>query len=320
MKLSFKTIDLIYISTIARTSNFSQSAEVLGISQPNLSRAVTIMEEQIGLKIFDRSARPLQLTKFGKEFMPYINTYINSHSTLVDFVENYKQSSAGNIRLHAPTGQLMFISKYIIPKLQQRYPELKVELLTCNLLTREYLEGAAFSPWCDILFTHALPKNSDLVAIKSTPMTLNVYGEKKFIQYHQVNSLDDYCQYPCVLFSSFMDNWGNEWHFIDNECNKDVTILVNGSYVCDNACTALELARAGIGYFYVPDIFVYEMGCAEFIFPTLPPRYTSSINNYMIYHRRTYQPYRVEVVISLMSEIISDTISDFNDAIKPHRI
>lgn len=315
MAFNLKIIDLRSIGVIAQTCSLSRSSEILGISQPNLSRVITIIEENIGLKIFDRSVRPLRLTDFGKELIPYITTHINSYSVLVDFVEHYKKSPAGNVRLHAPIGQLIFISKYVMPKLQHNYPELKVELITSNLLSSEYSEGASFSVGCDILFTHTLPKSDELVAEKIVPMQLNVYGEKKFIHNHPVSTLKDYSQYPCILFSSFMEGGINTWNFFDKKYNKEVSVFVNGSYVCDNACTALELARSGIGYIYVPDMLIHEMGCTELLLPTLPRRYSSSLMNYMIYRRRSYQPYRVEVVIRLIKEIIANIINDFNSSI-----
>jgi DNA-binding transcriptional LysR family regulator len=291
----------------------SKSAELLGLSQPNLSRAVTMIEENMGLKIFDRSVRPLRLTEFGKELIPYIITHIHSHTALVDFVEHYKQSSVGKVRLQAPTGQLLFISKYLVPKLQRLHPEIKIELLTNNLSESEYSEGTSFNPGCDILFTHALPKNEDLVAVKVVSMKANVYGSYALIERSKIRSLNDYCHQPCILFYSFMDEQVNTWSFMDRQDNKEVSIFINGNYVCDNACTAIELAKAGMGFLYAPDILIQEMGGNEQLFPTLPERYSSSMTNFMIYHRRSHQPYRVEVVIRLLNEIIAEVISDFDD-------
>ena len=313
MPYSFKINDLASINVIAQTRSLSKSAVLLNVSQPNLSRAITVIEENIGLKIFDRSVRPLQLTEFGKELLSYILLHIHSHTALSDFVEHYKQSSNGNVRIQAPTGQLVFISRYVIPIIKKNHPELKIELTTSNLLDNEYISGASFDSACDILFTHTLPKNEELIAIKIASMKADIYGVKSFIQNHPIINLTDYCHHPCVLFHSFMNDRENIWSFTDTHNDKDVHISIAGDYVCDNAYTGLELARGGMGYIYVPDIFIREMDCSSILFPTLPKRYLSTVTNYMIYHKRSHQPYRVEVVIRIINEIISDVINAFNN-------
>jgi DNA-binding transcriptional LysR family regulator len=144
-------------------------------------------------------------------------------------------------------------------------------------------------------------------------MKANVYGSHALIENRKIKELNDYCHHPCILFYSFMNDKVNSWRFIDRQDNKEVSIFINGSYLCDNACTALELAKEGMGFLYAPDILIQEMGGREQLFPTLPERYSSSMTNFMIYHRRSHQPYRVEVVIRLLNEIIAEVISDFDD-------
>ena len=63
------TRQLQYVIELAKSLNFSQAAEKLGISQPALSKQILHLEEELGIKLFDRATTPKKLTPAGKQFV-----------------------------------------------------------------------------------------------------------------------------------------------------------------------------------------------------------------------------------------------------------
>lgn len=303
----FKIKELLSVRHIAQTRSLLRSAEILGISQPNLSRMISMIEDDLGLRIFDRTSRPLKLTGFGEDFLYYIDNILTSHAELRDFVDNYKESKSGHVRLHAPVGHLYFIAKHVAPYLKEHYPNIRLELLTNNLLLREYVDGTKFNSDCDILFTHAQPRDEMLVARKLAPMAMNVYATEDFIRQHPVNNVSDYEKYPCILFYHFMAGQKNIWFFSD-DIKNGIEVSINGNYVCDNALIAVGLTKQGLGYCFLPDIYVRESGFSHELHKSLPSGISSSIDSYIIYHRRNHLPHRVEIVISAIRDILSGIV------------
>ena len=61
--------ELEYIYAVYKAGSFSKAAENLYITQPALSMAVKKIEASIGMALFDRSSRPVQLTEAGKIYV-----------------------------------------------------------------------------------------------------------------------------------------------------------------------------------------------------------------------------------------------------------
>lgn len=61
-----------YFRTVARLENISRAAEYLHISQPNLSRAIKRLEDDLGVRLFDRNRGRIYLNKYGKAYLDYV--------------------------------------------------------------------------------------------------------------------------------------------------------------------------------------------------------------------------------------------------------
>ena len=67
-----------YFVTLAETLNFSRAAEINGITQPALTKAIQKLEENIGAKLIHRDGRDTRLTEFGKKVLDTFETMVSS--------------------------------------------------------------------------------------------------------------------------------------------------------------------------------------------------------------------------------------------------
>jgi DNA-binding transcriptional LysR family regulator len=61
-----------YFRTVARTEHFTQAAEELGITQPTLSRAISRLERDLGVALFDQHGRSVRLNRYGRALLPHV--------------------------------------------------------------------------------------------------------------------------------------------------------------------------------------------------------------------------------------------------------
>ena len=63
---------LYYFKVLAQLQHYSQAAELLYISQPSLSHAISALEKDLGVPLFQKKGRNVELTKYGKYLVPIL--------------------------------------------------------------------------------------------------------------------------------------------------------------------------------------------------------------------------------------------------------
>ena len=67
--LPLELYQLRYFKTIAETEHFTRAAEVLHVAQPSLSKAISNLEAELGVQLFDRGKRSVYLNDYGRAFL-----------------------------------------------------------------------------------------------------------------------------------------------------------------------------------------------------------------------------------------------------------
>ncbi len=103
-----------YFCKLAEIENYTVAAAELYISQPGLSGAITSIEKELGLKLFEKRGRNIRLTKYGKEFYKYISEALRVLDKGISVMHEYSGNLSGKIEIGAiPTIQTTFLPEAI---------------------------------------------------------------------------------------------------------------------------------------------------------------------------------------------------------------
>lgn len=133
-----------YAIKLSKVLNFSQVADQLNISQPALSKQILNLENELGVKLFDRSKNPMQLTPAGEYFIREAQDLLYKEDQLLRSIGRFKSGESGRLDI----GITPFRSSYLIPnivkQIHNRYPGILVRLHEANsdILRKEAAEGA----------------------------------------------------------------------------------------------------------------------------------------------------------------------------------
>ena len=168
--------ELKYIVAVAREKHFGKAAEACHVSQPTLSLAIKKLEEELELKLFERSAGEVTVTPLGDEVVRQAQHVLAQAAEIREIAKRGKDPLAGTLRL----GVIYTIGPYLLPELVReviravpQMPLMLQENLTarllevlrngeidCAILAEPFPDaGLAMAPLYDEPFMAAVPAN-----------------------------------------------------------------------------------------------------------------------------------------------------------------
>lgn len=127
-----------YVLAVAEHQNFTIASEHCFVTQPTLSMQIQKLEDQLDIKIFNRSKKPIQLTQVGEKIVAQAKIIVNESNRITDIVDQQKGYIGGEFKLGIiptimPTLLPMFLKTFI-----KKYP--KVNLVIEELTTEEIIK------------------------------------------------------------------------------------------------------------------------------------------------------------------------------------
>ncbi len=117
---------LSYIIAVDTYKNFKKAADKCFVTQPTLSMQIQALEEEFGVKIFDRTKKPVITTDIGKQIIEQARVILYESEKLKEIVSTGKNILEGEIRL----GIIPTLAPYLLPLFLQRfvrkYPKVRV--------------------------------------------------------------------------------------------------------------------------------------------------------------------------------------------------
>ncbi len=139
--MDFKQLQ--YILAIYEEGGISKAAEKLFISQPSLSKCVISLEKQLGMKIFDRSVVPIELTPFGKAYIETAQQILNLNDDLIRRISDIKNVDTGLLRIGTTFTGASQKLPHILPKFIEEHPNIEMEIIeeSTSLLEETLIKG-----------------------------------------------------------------------------------------------------------------------------------------------------------------------------------
>jgi DNA-binding transcriptional LysR family regulator len=120
-------VQLEIFSSIARTMNFTRTAEQFYITQPAVSHHIKMLENSLGVKLITRSKHGVTLTEEGKEFLPYVKQMFEMLSAAENRIKNMAQGRWGHIRIAALSFTTNQLNDCLV-QLYRQYPSIQVDV------------------------------------------------------------------------------------------------------------------------------------------------------------------------------------------------
>lgn len=120
-----------YFQAVVTELNISRAAERLHVSQPTISRQLKDLEDELGVVLFERNGRHIQLTSSGEYFANQTNQILALTDKTLANVNTAKEVS-GTLALGSAEARSFLTVAQSLKKLQRQYPKIKANLTSSN--------------------------------------------------------------------------------------------------------------------------------------------------------------------------------------------
>lgn len=230
------------VVAVAKAGGFREAARVTGSNPSRLSDAVRRAEQQLGVRLFNRTTRTVVLTEVGRALMERLVPAMNEVDSALDVVNRYRDTPSGTLRLNVPVSAARLVLPSIVPEFLKRYPDIQLEIVAESNVQDVFREG------CDAGIRYDESLEQDVIAIPigvrkqrfavaASPEYLDIHGRPQ----HPRELLQHQC-----LRGRFASGVIPDWEFENG--GEVVRIQPNGPLIVSiGAAVDLAVATAVAG-------------------------------------------------------------------------
>ncbi len=236
---------------VVEFGNFAKVADSRHIDRSVISKQMNKLEEDLGVRLLNRSTRTFSLTAAGAEMVKKATEIRFLLSETLQIAENYHTEPRGLLKI---TSSSIIGRRYLQPVIndfQQRFPQVEIELLLEDRMVDIVGEGF------DLAFRVGEPKVSNLISrsiarnrliILASPAFINTYGEPQ--------TIEELAKLPAASYSSSSLHV-DEISYIDQQ-GKEISVPFHSIYRANDGDLLMLKILTGNAYFVSPAFLVAD--------------------------------------------------------------
>lgn len=284
--------DLEIFARVARTGNMSAAGREMGLSPAVVSKRVSLLEERLGTRLFQRTTRQLTLTETGEGYFKRVVDILSLIAEAEDFVSRRNTKPRGVLKVTAPTAfSRLHIAPYL-PQFLAKYPEIELDFHLTDSYVDIIREGF------DLAVRIGELRDSSLVQRKLAADRRVICASPKYIEtFGEPANLADLDFHNC-LSAGAQDFWRLQGPDGQHQ------LKVKGNIRSNSLEFVREALLAGLG---VGLRSTWDIGpeLASGALKVVLPDYTGSdtVAIHAVYPCRDFMPEKVNVFIEFLSDI-----------------
>ena len=277
--------DLQFILAVAQTGSLSAAGRVLGVNHSTVLRRISDFEEKNGCKLFERSPTGYVMTSDSHDVISALRSIEKSVFRLERSVTTLGSPFAGKVRVTSTDTICQFILPPHIKILNDKYPELEIELYSTN----NRLDLSQLDAEITIRPSEAL--QDGLVGERICDLCFRVYGSPEYLKINQSRSID-----------------GHRWLGVVNPTARSPvgkweveTIEKNVVFRSDSFATLCGAAEQGVGLSMLPS-FIGDASTGLVVAEQFPDVLTTGV--WLACHKKLVGSQRINSLMGYFSRAL----------------
>lgn len=290
MSKGYSLQDLELFLRVAETSNMSEAARQLNITNAAVSAGIKRLELALGVSLLERTTRSLHLSGAGESLIPYVQHALGALDDAESELRNLQTAVAGEISIGLPSDVGRHLLLGILDDFQQQYPRVSLRLNFSDMMQDLYREGL------DLVIRYGDLRDSSLIARKLCDNRRLLAAAPSYVaKMPPLDRLEDLVHHNCLYFYR-NDRPYNQWLFYRDDLV--VEIPIQGNRNANDGEVVRRWGLAGHGIIYKSAMDVRDDIAQGRLVTLLDGKYQGqSTPLYAVYKERKYQPFRLTTLL-----------------------
>lgn len=247
------TVDLngfTVFAKVAELGGFTAAADALGLSKSMVSRQVSALEDQLGVRLLNRTTRRINLTEAGTVVFERAQRIAMEAQEAAAEATCVEGAVRGTLRINAPMSFGISRLGPVMPEFTARYPELIIDLVLNDRRVNLIEEGF------DVSLRISAMTDSSLIARQLAPVERYIVGAPSYFETHGVPKRPaDLADHDFLLYTLLARPNQLE---MANAAGETEQVELKGRFLCNNADAMLGMMLKGMGLALSPDVLCHE--------------------------------------------------------------
>ncbi|SNT71282.1 LysR family transcriptional regulator [Psychrobacter sp. LV10R520-6] len=276
---------------VVTEGSFSNAANTLQLSPQLVSKYVSKLEEQLNIRLLNRTTRKVSLTEAGNHYFGHAQQILLSIDDMESQLSGLQQNPKGVLRISAPVSFALRHMAQLITDFQMRYPLVTVDLQLNDRKVDIVEEGF------DVALRIGQLKDSSLIAKQVAPIRVVLCASPEYIKNHGILDKPEDLEHHRYLHYSYMNMDAKE----DIYQLLKAKVLKQGSeFRSNNGDVLVAAAIAGAGLVLQPTFIISEALSSGKLVVVLPELEPKPLGLYAVYAHRKLLPHKVRCFIDFM--------------------
>ena len=287
---------LLIFAQVVQSNSFSKAAHLLRVPVSTVSRRVSELEKQLGVRLIERSTRALRLTSVGSEVLVHAQRSSDINSAVINITSNYMTHVSGTLRVSAPPTIFDSVLAPVIARFQELYPDVRVQVFVTDRIVNQIDEGMDLAFHIDALEDSSLVMRH-LLSYRHQLVASPAYLKGRDIPRHPKDVLD----HRLVSFSFRTPH--NTWTFSRSDGSKEsIDFQPHLSINEYSELASVLLSGAGIGE--LPPIVQPELLRDGRLIEVMPRWHFQSVNLSLVHLGNRYISRAVRLFKDVATELV----------------
>ena len=287
------------LAAVVDAGSFVKAAELLGLTDSGVSRAISRLETRLGVRLLDRTTRSVTLNDEGRRFYEEVKPHLNAIEDAAVVASGATSAVRGRLKIDIDPFFLPLVLAGRLGAFCERYPELTIEFVTSEHI------GDLVSEGIDLAIRFGQPRRSTLVSRKLIEAPIFTVASPRYLKrYGKPEHPSALSRHRCLQFVDPYTGRPFGWEFVGKE--DTIEVATGGPLIFSDPKSMLQECLAGTGVAQIIGWGIKDLLARGVLIDLFPAWHGERFPLFAFHPSRKHPPAKVRAFVDFCLKVIQE--------------